>query len=379
MGIESSLSSADPAADAARAWRASLPPESRRGTDVRGSLIFALSAAAYVLVFVGIFRLPYWWLQLPALLIEPIIIGALFVIGHDACHGSLTYSGRLNRILGRFALLPAWHPVSSWVHSHNTLHHGWTNFKGREPAFVPFTKEEYDRLPLWRRLLERVYRRPVGTGLCYAVEFYFWRLLFPRPEHRPPRSISFHLDRLLVVAFLGLQMLAGVILVQGAPDPILPAWLHVLLAIAVPWILWIGFMGFITFLQHTHPQMPWYDKEEEWSFYHVQLTSTAHVVFPWPIERILHNIMDHPAHHLDPAIPLYELPRSQRKLEQASPEHSVVIYWTPWDCLRACAACKLYDFERHCWTDFAGKRTSGCTLEPFGRKLEPQIAVASVP
>src|SRR5262249_37072964 len=125
-----------------------------------------------------------------------------------------------------------------------------------------------------------------------------------------------------------------------------------------PWTAWIWFMGFTSFIQHTHPRMAWYDNEAEWSFYHVQLRSTAHVVFPWPIERMLHNIMDHPAHHLDPTIPLYELPRSQRLLEETCPEHAVVVRWTLGEYLRTCAACKLYDFRHHRWLDFNGAPTT---------------------
>jgi omega-6 fatty acid desaturase (delta-12 desaturase) len=86
--------------------------------------------------------------------------------------------------------------------------------------------------------------------------------------------------------------------------------------------------------------------------------------------------MDHPAHHLDPGIPLYELPRGQKLLERSCPEHAIVIRWTPWDYFRTCAACKLYDFRRHCWTDFAGRPTTepGLSGLPAAEQLsEPQL------
>ena len=90
--------------------------------------------------------------------------------------------------------------------------------------------------------------------------------------------------------------------------------------------------------------------------------SSTHVVFPFPIERIINNIMDHAAHHIDPAIPLYHLPKSQRLLEQSCEEHAAVIPWSPWQYLELCRVCKLYDFERHCWTDFEGNATSETAL-----------------
>jgi omega-6 fatty acid desaturase (delta-12 desaturase) len=357
-----------------------LAKERRRSTDLRGGLVFALSAVLYVLTFLGMFLLPTPWLRFLMLTVQPLIIGALFVIGHDACHGSLTRSGWLNRLLGRLSFLPAWHPYTSWTHAHNKMHHGWTNFKGREPAFPPLTKAEFDRLPRWRRLLERAYRSPPGIGFYYAVDFYLKHLVVPGPEHRPANRRAFLLDRLLVAGFVAGQLAAAYALTGLTDSPILPRPLLAAVCVIAPWMTWIWFMGFVSFVQHTHPRMAWYNSEEEWSFYHVQMRSTAHVVFPWPVERLLHNIMDHPAHHIDPTIPLYELPRSQRELERSAPDHAVIIRWTPLDYFRTCAACKLYDFERGCWTDFDGVPTTPPLNErrphfAAGQTTRPGVAV----
>src|SRR4051812_19749848 len=124
-------------------------------------------------------------------------------------------------------------------------------------------------------------------------------------------------------------------------------------------------MGFMSFVQHTHPRMAWYDDEAEWSFYHVQLRSTAHVVFPWPIERLLNNIMDHPAHHLDPPIPLYTPPTSQNLLEGVPATHPVASWGTRWVFSRTRAATKLSTPRRHCWTDFNGNPTTPTNLPDF--------------
>jgi len=190
------------AAEAARAWRASLPRDRRRSTVFRGVLVFMVSALAYLALFVGSFLLPLFWLRGLCLAFAPLAIGALFVVGHDAAHHSLTPVGWLNRLLGRLAMLPALHPFTSWTHAHNTMHHGWTNFKGRHPDFSPFSKEDYDQLPPWRRWLERVYRHPLGLGLYYIFDFYFKHLIVPGLKDRRPYRLWFHLDRLWVLAFV---------------------------------------------------------------------------------------------------------------------------------------------------------------------------------
>jgi acyl-lipid omega-6 desaturase (Delta-12 desaturase) len=368
------------AARAARAWRASLPRERRRSTNLRGGLFFGVNAALYLFFFLGVFLLSGPWLQAACLVSLPWTIGGLFVLGHDAAHNSLTPTGWLNRVLGRLSMLPAYHPYTSWGHVHNTLHHGGTCLKGKHPDFAPLSKEEYDRLPRWWRWLEHVYRSPLGVGLCYVLDFYLRCLLFPRPRCRPSYRLGFHLDRVLVLSFLGFQLWAAYALTALTPGLILPRWLHAGIAVLGPWIAWIFFMGVASFVQHTHPRTAWYEDPEEWSFYHVQLRSSTHTVLPWPLGRLLHNIMDHPAHHIDPTIPLYELPASQKLLEDRAPEHSVIVNLTPWEYLRICRICKLYDYRRHCWTDFEGRPTTPTGLHTLGiEKPRPEVLSQQVP
>jgi omega-6 fatty acid desaturase (delta-12 desaturase) len=325
---------------------------------VIGLALALTSLAAYLSLFLGAFLLPWLWARVACLLLLPLAIGSLFVIGHDAAHNSLTPIGWLNRLLGRIVFLPALHPYTSWTHAHNTNHHGGTMLRGKHPDFAPLTKQEYDALPAWRRWLERVYRSPLGVGLSYTIGFWMGHLLFPSRSNRSPYTFWLHFDRLLVLAFLIAQCAAAWVLAVLLHGPGWRAAWHTVIGVVGPFTVWIWFMGFVSFIQHTHPRCAWFDDPEEWSFHAVQLRSTTHVVFPWPIERLLNNIMDHPAHHLDPAIPLYNLPQSQQMLEQAAPEHSVIVSWSPWEYLRTCSACKLYDFDRHCWTDFQGAPTS---------------------
>src|SRR3954471_23600080 len=153
--------SAKLADEAARQWRANLPDELRERSLVRGGVLLSLAAAGYVASMVGAVWLPTFFWRTVSLCLAPVMIGSLFVIGHDAAHNSFTPYGWLNRLLGRLVLLPAWHPYTSWVFAHNTLHHGGTNLRGRHPDFVPLTREEYNRLPRWRQRLEKLYRSPV--------------------------------------------------------------------------------------------------------------------------------------------------------------------------------------------------------------------------
>src|SRR5262249_40300374 len=152
-----------------------LPRSNRRLSNFRGTLVFSCSAALFVLTWFGMIWPRDLWVRLLATVANPIILGGLFVIGHDAAHGTLAASPWLNGLLGRLALLRAGPPFTSWAHAHNRGPHGGTNFKGRAPAFPPFTKAEYDALPWWRRWLERFYRTAPGIGFFYTGDFWLKR------------------------------------------------------------------------------------------------------------------------------------------------------------------------------------------------------------
>src|SRR5881227_3524628 len=53
---------------------------------------------------------------------EGVLLAMLFVVGHDACHGSFTSRRWLNVAIGRLAFLPTMTPYSLWELSHNLTH-----------------------------------------------------------------------------------------------------------------------------------------------------------------------------------------------------------------------------------------------------------------
>jgi omega-6 fatty acid desaturase (delta-12 desaturase) len=117
-------------------------------------------------------------------------------------------------------------------------------------------------------------------------------------------------------------------------------------------------MALIIFQHHTHPEVPWFAGVNEWTFFQGQVESVVHVELPRPIELFLNNILDHTAHHVDPKIPLYNLPSAQRNLETAYPANIKVVPWTLQGFRTTFAVCRLYDYENHRWLNFDGTPTS---------------------
>ena len=322
----------------------------------RSMVIFAIDySLLFFLLGAGLwFANP--WLKLLAGIFTSLVVGQLFVVGHDACHGSFSKSRRLNRVIGTLAFVPSLTPFSTWALGHNQLHHGYTNLKSRDYVWAPFSKPEYDALPPWRRCLERIYRTPVGHGLYYFVELWCKRLFFPRPPAVAVRARIHALDSLLVAASAG-----GVAAVMALGAYVTGQSVALVLACSmlVPFAAFNAIIGFLVFQHHTSPSIRWYADQTEWDGARAQIDGVQHVLFPGVLGVLFQNIMEHHAHHFDPSISLHQLRPAQAALEASLGSRIQVARWTPKTFAEASRICKLYDFAEHRWLGFDGTYTTG--------------------
>jgi acyl-lipid omega-6 desaturase (Delta-12 desaturase) len=327
--------------------------------DARALLTFAVDGTAYVAGVAGAVVVRPLAGKLLFSILTAAFITRLFILAHDACHGSFTSSRRLNGLVGRLAFLPSLTPFNLWQLGHNTLHHGYTNLKGRDYVWTPVSKAEFDALPPGRQRLERAYRSLLGHGLYYLVEIWWARMIRPAERAAVRRRFD-QRDRRLVIGFAAAAS-AGTwwAAVATAQDPV-PV---VLTALALPFALWNMGMGFLIFMHHTHPQVAWFDDRAQWKRQAAQLRQAVHVAFPESVDALLHHIMDHTAHHVDTGVPSYRLREAQAALEARYPAE-VPVQRFSWAHLRRCVAvCKLYDYEHHRWLDFDGRVTAEVSVK----------------
>jgi omega-6 fatty acid desaturase (delta-12 desaturase) len=274
----------------------------------------------------------------------------LFIIGHDACHGSLTDSATLNKVLGRIAFMSSLTPFSLWRVGHNVVHHGFNNLKGRDFVWEPLAPAEFMSLSPARRALERVYRSAFGPLPYYLVEIWWKKLYYPNRANAPGGRREFFWDSTLVTVFAAawIGWLTVIGLATGGAA-------HVAFVLTVgfllPFLIWNWTIGFVIYLHHTHPDVVWYADKSAWLKAQGMLHGTVryHVRPVWNL--LLHNIMEHAAHHLDAKIPMYRLKAAQAALARLVPDIPVVelsfrTYW------RSVRECKLFDFERRVWVTF---------------------------
>jgi omega-6 fatty acid desaturase (delta-12 desaturase) len=320
----------------------------------RPALVLACDLALFLVGTALVLYAGHLSLKILGTAIVTAAIVRLFLIGHEACHGSFFRSARANAILGRLAFLPSLTAYSLWEVGHNVAHHGFNNLKGRDQVWAPFSKAEFDALPPRRQALERLYRSGFGWGAYYLLEMWWKKLYFASRREIGASRRRYHLDSLLVTvaAALWVGLVAWVARDTGQSVALL-----VTLAAVIPFLLWNGIIGFVVFLHHTSPRIAWFANRHEWQRARAYMTATAGVRFPFGLDRALHDIMEHHAHHLNPRISMFQLRSAQQNLRHRYPELCAyrldrVAYR---DLVRQC---KLYDFQNHAWLDFSGRVTA---------------------
>jgi omega-6 fatty acid desaturase (delta-12 desaturase) len=282
------------------------------------------------------------------------VISRLFILGHDACHHTLTRNRRLDTFLGRLLFLPSLTPYSMWELGHNVMHHGYTSLIGYDFNWRPYSPAEFQLLPRWRRALERVYRSGWAPGLYYLIEIWWLGLFFPSRKRVPIRRPIHVFDGGVALATSALWLITLFLLAAATGQN---GWTLALTGFVIPYFSWCTIIGFLVFLHHVHPAVAWYEDRAAWSKAQAVLTGTVHMSFGNILDRAFYNIMDHGAHHVDMTIQFAGLPSAQATLENELPEHVLkeIFSWKKY--FRIARACKLFDRTTRSWRSFAGEPT----------------------
>jgi omega-6 fatty acid desaturase (delta-12 desaturase) len=183
----------------------------------------------------------------------------------------------------------------------------------------------------------------------------WWKKLFfaSRREIGSQRARYRH-DSLLVTAGAVLWIGVVALVARSTGQSTL---LLVALGVVLPFLLWNGVMGFVVYLHHTSPRIAWFQDRHEWQRHRAYLSSTARVTLPLRLDRLMHGIMEHNAHHVNPRVSMFALRKAQRLLRERFPD--LCDYRLDWRAyVGGVRSCKLYDYTNHAWLDFDGRVTA---------------------
>ena len=314
-----------------------------------GLLYFARDVALYAALVALLVVVDSPLLLVPLWIVTALAISALFIIGHDAAHGALFASKRLNYVIGQAAMLPSLHVYEAWVFGHNRIHHGHTVREVMDYVWHPATPESYRAMTRAQRIMHRVKWSWLGAGVYYGWDIWWKNMM--RFEAPAKIAADVKRDRAIVWAYavvVNIALLAAGAALYGGIGGALWMWFKVL---AVPFVLWNYVIGMAVYVHHISPEIAWQNRRE-WTRFKGQMEGTTILHVPAWVNFFLHNIMLHVPHHVDMRIPFYRLPEACDVIRQNFGEIVREKTFGFADYVRTTRACKLYDFATHSWRGY---------------------------
>lgn len=321
-----------------------IPAECHRRSTARGLFLFARDLVVLGLATALLLSTENPFFLVPLWLLAGLAVSGLFVIGHDAAHGALFDSSRLNAIIGRVAMLPSLHATELWVFGHNRVHHGHTLRQGMDFVWHPLTVQQYQDLSLPGRLRHRFEWGPVGSGAYYLRQIWWNKMVRFAPPTRWRRVAR--RDQAIVLAY-AVATLVALLATRGLGDG-LWQWAKV---VVIPFLLFVQTIGWVVYVHHISPSIRWWPRRE-WNRFRGQVEGTTIMWGPPGWEIFFHWIMVHLPHHVDMRIPCYRLPLAARAIAEAFPDDVEERPIRLRQYLRSVRACKLHDFETGRWLPY---------------------------
>ena len=312
----------------------------------------AYTARDFVVYFAILFALlvtDVWWQVLLLWVLAGFSVSGLFIIGHDAGHGALFKSDRLNGFIGRLTMLPSLHVYEGWKLGHNRIHHGHTVRQGMDFVWHPRTLEDWQKMTPLQRLFTRIDWSWIGSGFYYGREIW-WNVMMQR-EQPKKWADKIHADQRLVKAFMLVASIALFALGYWSYGSLAGgAWVWFKLLV-MPAAAFMHIIGWTVYMHHIAPDIRWYPRHA-WNKFRGQMEGTTIFKLPPGLDFFFHHIFTHVPHHVDMRIPFYHL--EEAALAIRANFHDVVSE-KPLrlrDFFRYTRVCKLYDFEAGRWLPY---------------------------
>jgi len=277
-------------------WRAAVAPFQQ--ADTRRSVWQLINSLGpyFVLLILMYFSLAVsYWLTLALAVLAAGFMVRVFIIFHDAGHGSFFNSQRANDVTGILTGVITLTPYYAWRHSH-AIHHATSGDLDRRGVgdVWTMTVDEYVAAPWSKRAAYRIFRFPlmtIGLGplfmFLFSHRFYDVSTTDAREKHS--------------VVYTNLALLA--ILVVAA----LTIGLDKYILIQLP-VIWIGGAAgvWMFYVQHQFEGMVW-EHHDQWNYVTAALQGSSFYKLPRLLQWFTGNIGFHHIHHLSPRIANYNL------------------------------------------------------------------------
>lgn len=324
---------------------------------------YIFDGALYISAITGILIIHHWWAQLLLGLLAGSAVAFMFVWAHDAAHGALFENRYLAEVLGTLFMLPSFNMYRLWAFGHNRVHHGFTSLTPVDWIWRPWTPQEYRRKNFWQKFVYHLERSPYTCALHYLIKVWWPGMV--RFKADPKNKKSFALSKLLTLMFF---------VMFSAFSWWVAGFFGFIAAVLLPFLVFNYYIALFVFLHHTHPSIPFFAEKEEWSQSIGQMYCSTVVRCSKISEMLIHNILIHAPHHVDPRIPYYHLQAAYEDLRQEYGDYLHEMRFSFGGVRSIFKACKLYDYESKQWMSFRSGRN---WIEEKASKMAASATVCS--
>lgn len=288
------------------------------------------SFGPFILVWILMYNL--WDVSIAAVIglgiLNAFFLVRIFIIQHDCGHNSFVKSRFWRNTIGYICSIFSSIPYFYWAKSHHFHHSHNGMLEVRDIGDIDtLTVKEYSMLSEAKKFWYRVYRSPLVMfflGPIYYIFIHNRFALIKLPEFKKEK-VNLYISNIVMVSiivtlcfvfdwkkFLGTQAL-----------------ILALFAIIAIWFFYIQH-------QHEHAYKEWKNK---WEFMYAAIKGSSYYKLPRLMNWFTGNIAIHHIHHLNPAIPNYNL---RKCVEEISWFNKYTTEITFWESLKL-ATHKLWD------------------------------------
>lgn len=284
--------------------------------------------------FIGIWILMYlsldysYWLTLGLGIINAFFLVRIFIIQHDCGHRSFLSNSTARNIVGYVCSICSSIPYHYWAKSHHIHHSHNGQLEVRDIGDInTLTVNEYKLLSPWGRFKYRIYRSIAVMFVIGPIYYVLIHNRLPMIQMDVFKNEKFRLwinNFILLSIFLTLGYFLG--------------WYKFFLTHLTIIVLFSVIAIWFFYVQHQHEEAykQWRDK---WDYLTAAIRGSTYYKVPKLFNWLTGNIGIHHIHHLNPAIPNYNL---QKALAENDWINKYVTTITFWESLKL-ASNKLWD------------------------------------
>jgi omega-6 fatty acid desaturase (delta-12 desaturase) len=219
----------------------------------------------------------------------------IFIIQHDCGHQSFVKSKKARDTIGYVCSLFSSIPYAYWAKSHHFHHENNGMLEVRDIGDIhTLTVKEFNQMSKFKRFWYRIYRSPIVMfvlGPVYYILIHNRLPLINLPDFKKVYP-SLHINNLLIIGlFISLVFLIGYEF------------------LAIHFII-LGFFSIIAiwffYIQHQH-EYGYKEWKDKWEYLIAAIRGSSYYKLPGWMNWFTGNIAIHHIHHLNPAIPNYNL------------------------------------------------------------------------